>query len=349
MVAGLVKRIARRAVATVAVGTRLWPIVGQGQAVVLRYHRVCGSKDGPVPLAVTPEEFDAQLAFLKARCEVVSPRTVAEAVAEARALPPNAVAITFDDGYEDNFSVAFPLLRKHGLTACFFLSAGWIESTKVLWWDRLHEYVREAAREGCEPVGHERLPKPVAAAIASANLADPAGAATLEHELVAALRGLNVPPTELDALVERVAEVLGAGEPDFERYQPMNWFQAQLLHDGGMEIGSHTMSHARLTTLPVEEAHVELEQSRTLLGEKLGGTVDLLAYPAGDHNRDVIDLAIEAGYEAAFTTESGAVRAGDDPLALRRIGVWSGGYRGAFGGFSAAVFGLQIGRLARRT
>jgi len=342
------KHLARQAVASVAMGTRLWPIVEAGRAVVLRYHRVGGSKGEPLPLAVTPEEFDAQLAFLKERCEVVTARTVAEAIVEERVLPPNAVAITFDDGYEDNFSIAFPILRKHGLTACFFLTAGWIETSRVLWWDRLREYLREAARERYEPVGHEKLPKPVAHAIAGANLLHPLGVVALERELVAALRGLNRPPDELEALVERIAEAYGCGEVDPEPYLPMNWFQAELLRDGGMEIGSHTMSHVRLTTVAADAAYQELEQSKRLLEEKLGTAIDLLAYPAGDHNRDVMDLAAEAGYEAAFITEAGSCRHGDDPLALRRIGVSSGGYRGALSDFSAAVFGLQIGRLGRQ-
>lgn len=342
------KRLARQAVAAMAVGTKLWPIVGQGQAVVLRYHRVCGSAAEPVPLAVTPEEFEAQLVFLKERCEVVSPRAVAESVIEERVLPPNAVAITFDDGYEDNFSVAFPLLKKHGLVAGFFITAGWVESMRVLWWDRLHDYVRTAAREGIEPVGYERLPRSVGAAIASANLADPVAATALHRELVAALRGLDLPTDEVDALVERIAVVLGIGEPAAEPYLPMNWFQVQILREGGMEIGSHTVSHARLTTVPADDAYAELERSKQVLEAKLGEPVNLLAYPAGAHNRDVMDLAAEAGYRAAFTTEVGPVRPGDDGFALRRIGVWSGGYRGAVSDFSAPVFGLQIGRLARR-
>ena len=343
------KLVARQAVATVAMGARLRSIVGAGQAVVLRYHRVGGSAEHPVPLAVTPEEFEAQLRFLRARCQVVSPRVVAECIAEERPLPPNAVAITFDDGYEDNFSIAFPLLKKYGLPAGFFVTAGWIEEKKMTWWDKLHEYVRQAADERSEPVGHETLPKPVAAALASADLAAPEGPSTLEHELVAALRGLNRPVAELDALVEQIAAVLGAGEPDPTPYQPMNWMQVRLLREGGMDVGSHTISHARLSTLPVEQALEELEQSRKAIEEQLGETVDLLAYPAGDHNQDVMDLAAEAGYEGAFTTIAGSVRPGDDAFALRRVGVWSGGYRGVFGKhFSPAVFGLQISRLARR-
>ena len=342
------KRFARQAVASVAMGSHLWPIVETGSAVVLRYHRVAGSADDPVPLAVTPEEFDAQLAFLAERCTVVTAGTVAEAVIEERPLPPQAVAITFDDGYEDNFSAAFPLLKKHGLPATFFVTAGWVESARVLWWDRLHEYVRRAAAEGAEPMGYDDLPPSVARVLATARLAEPAGPATVEHELVAAIRGLSLPPSDVETLVECIAEALGADEIDPEPYLPMNWFQVQILHEGGMEMGSHTMSHARLATVPAEQAFEELAQSRRLLEERLDAEIGLLAYPAGNHDQDVMDLAAEAGYEAAYTTETGAVRLGDPPLALKRIGVWSGGYRGASSYFSPDVFGLQIGRLARR-
>jgi peptidoglycan/xylan/chitin deacetylase (PgdA/CDA1 family) len=128
----------------------------------------------------------------------------------------------------------------------------------------------------------------------------------------------------------------------------MNWEQARLLREGGMDIGSHAMTHACLASVPAERAYDELERSKKTIEEKLGEPVTLLAYPAGEHNQDVADLAAEAGYKAAFTTVTGSVRAGDAAFALRRIGVWSGGYDGVTGGFSAAVFGLQIGRLARR-
>jgi len=342
------KNMARQAVAALAVGTRLWPVVGTGRAVVLRYHRVAGTDAEPLPLAVTLREFEGQLRFLRSHCQPTAAREIAQAVTEGQPLPPGAVAITFDDGYEDNFSVALPLLKKHGMSATFFLTTGWIESERMLWWDRVHEHVRQAAREGIAPTGHETLPQPVAAALASANLRSPAGPATLEHELVAALRSLQLPPEGLDPLIERIAECLGTDEPDPAQYRPMNWLQVRLLRQSGMDIGSHTVSHARLGSVPAERAHDELAESRKKLEKELGEKIDLLAYPAGDHNEDVTELAVEAGYEAAFTTETGPVRQGNDPFALRRIGVWGGGYAGATGRFSAQVFGLQIGRLARR-
>jgi peptidoglycan/xylan/chitin deacetylase (PgdA/CDA1 family) len=333
-------------------------MVPKGRALVLRYHRIlqCGIRNAErgtggqsaIPLALPADEFDAQLAFLASHCQVVAGSQIAQAAAEGHDLPPDAVAITFDDGYEDNCSQALPLLQHHGLRATFFVTAGWVGTEKVLWWDRLHDYIRQAAELGARPMDYQDLPKPLAAALAGADLRSPAGAAQLEHALAAALGSLPLQPEETDNLVERVAAALGADVADPEPYRPMSWDQVRQLHAAGMEIGSHTMRHARLAHVPVERVFEDLEQSKQTIEREVGAPVSLLAYPAGSHNQDVVDLAVEAGYQAAFTTDGGSVAPGDDPFRLRRIGVWAGGYAGPSSRFSPSVFGLQLGRLGRR-
>ncbi len=342
--ADFLKRAARQAAACLAMRSRLWPIVPKGCALVLRYHRI--SERG-APLSVSAEEFDGQLALLKSRCQVATAGEIAAAVAAGKPLPVDAVAITFDDGYEDNRSLALPVLVRHGLRATFFVTAGWIGTEKVLWWDRLHDYVRQAAELGARPVDYEDLPKPLVAALAAANLMAVGGPARLERALVKALGEMPLTPEATDLLVERIAAALGADVAAPGPYRPMSWDQVRELHAAGMEIGSHTMSHGRLAHVPAERAYAELEQSKQAIEKELGASVSLLAYPAGSHSQDVVDLAQEAGYAAAFTTVSGAVRLGADPFRLNRVGVWAGGYRGLLSPFSPSVFGLQLGRLAR--
>ncbi len=347
--ADVLKLAARQAAASLAMRSRLWPMVPKGRALILRYHRISERGRKPeVPLALPADEFDAQLAFLASRYQVVAAGQIAQVAAEGHALPPDAVAITFDDGYEDNYSQAIPLLQRHGLRATFFIAAGWIGTENVLWWDRLHDYIRQAAELGARPLDYQGLPQPLVAALDAADLRTPAGAARLEHALVAALGSLPSPPEETDNLVERIAAALGADVADPEPYRPMSWDQVRELHQAGMEIGSHTMSHARLAHVPAERVFADLEQSKQTIERELSAPVSLLAYPAGSYNQDVVDLVVEAGYQAAFTTESGPVAPGDDPFRLRRIGVWAGGYCGVFSAFSPSVFGLQLGRLARR-
>jgi len=349
-VADTLKRLARSTVAALAVGSRLWRPVPQGAAVVLRYHRVGAN----FPLSVTAEEFEGQLRFLRSRCRVVPAGELVTCLREGKPLPPRAVAITFDDGYEDNFTQAVPLLQRYCLPATFFVTTGWIDTEKVLWWDRLHDYVEQGARQGARAVGIDELPGALAehlGPLATWHEGRPWPARlapALEAKLSRAIRSLGLAPEETDDLVERIGSTLGADEADPERYRPMTWDQVRSLHALGMEIGSHTVAHALLARVKPERAHRELVESKKRLQAELGAPVALFAYPAGDHNEDAIELVAEAGYQGAFTTTSGPVRAGDNPLTLRRIGVWHRGYRGVLAGFSACVFGLQIGRLARR-
>src|SRR5690606_6002950 len=106
------------------------------RAAVLMYHRVAHDPLDPWRLCVRPEHFDAQLARLRSRRRVVPLRQL---VAEhrARRLPHGTVAITFDDGYADNATRAVPLLRRHGLPATCFLTAGAIGAGREFWWDEL--------------------------------------------------------------------------------------------------------------------------------------------------------------------------------------------------------------------
>ncbi len=342
------KRLIRHAAAALLVGGRLWPVVPRGRAVLLRYHRIGGTPDEPVPLGVSLEEFDAQLRFLRHRCHVLSPGELVDAVIAGESFPPNAVAITFDDGYEDNATAALPLLRRHGLTAAFFLTAGWVGTDRAMWWDLLHETVLHATRQGAD--GIERLRELDVSRRLPGDAADlrRLGSADLERALVDSLRRGSGEPRAIEQRIGELARQVGLPDGTGGGCGPMAWDQAHELHQAGMAIGSHTMSHARLAKLPQDRVRAELAESKAVIEEHLGDAVDLLAYPAGSHSAEVAAAASEAGYRAAFTTEAGSVTAGADPLALPRVGVWGSGYRGTFSAFSPGVFGLQVGRLARR-
>ncbi len=351
MVGGaMIKRAVEQAIAGLAVGTRLRPVVRKSEAVVLRYCRVASAETTDLPRAVPEAEFAAQLRFLARRCRVLPLHEIARAVANGEDLPRGAVAITFDGGYEDNCSAAFPLLKEHGLTATFFIAAGWVESHDVLWWDRIHDYVRQTFAQGAAPSGYDVLPRPVAQVFAQSGPPGPAAAQHLEDELVTAVSALNLSPENTDDLVKSVGKALGAGAALGKRYDPMNWEQVAVLRDGGMTIGSHAMSDARLTAVNVDRAFEELSFSKKTLERKLGIGVDMVAYPEGSHNLDVADLAKEAGYRAAFTSEPGSVRPGDGRFALRRIDVagLSADCHGLRGSFSPWVFGRRLRQMARR-
>jgi len=99
------------------------------------------------------------------------------------------------------------------------------------------------------------------------------------------------------------------------------WEEIRALAAAGVAIGSHTRHHRRLTQLSPAEREVELIGSLAELREHVPGAAAVIAYPNGDHDETVCQAALEAGYEAAFTTEKGRNGAGTDPYCLRRVSV----------------------------
>lgn len=102
-------------------------------------------------------------------------------------------------------------------------------------------------------------------------------------------------------------------EPLMEPGQVREWMAA------GHEIGSHTLTHPRLTRIPPEKAREEIVSSRKKLEDLFGARVDHFCYPWGDWNPAVRDLVIEAGYKTACTTDLGVNTAGTSPFELRRF------------------------------
>jgi hypothetical protein len=98
--------------------------------VVLNYHRIGDPREDPYDSGVfsaTPAEFDQQLSALRHAGVLVSPQAALAFVEgrETDSPPCYRVLITFDDGYLDNYQLAFPVLRSHGAEAVFFCAPGW--------------------------------------------------------------------------------------------------------------------------------------------------------------------------------------------------------------------------------
>lgn len=89
--------------------------------------------------------------------------------------------------------------------------------------------------------------------------------------------------------------------------------------DGGMDIGSHTRTHAKLTELADAEAQDQIIRSKTELEQAIGCEVRHFCYPYGWHRPEHQRMARQAGYASATTTQRGRVRPGDDPYTLKRI------------------------------
>ena len=154
------KRLPRRliwgaaALALLAVMTYPLGMPGDGIAV-LTYHHVGHSKDW---LYVSPDEFDSQLKFLQTSgFHILSVAEAADILAGKGKMPRQAVVITFDDGYEDNYLAALPVLEKNGVKATFFVVTGKMGQPGYLTWDQVREMKRRGMEIGSHTVNHYTL------------------------------------------------------------------------------------------------------------------------------------------------------------------------------------------------
>ena len=99
----------------------------------------------------------------------------------------------------------------------------------------------------------------------------------------------------------------------------VGWGDLDEMRRAGMEIGSHTVTHANLAAIPPDEATRELRESKKLLEDRLGVRVKFLSLPGGYHSATLTAAAIEAGYEAICGSAFGYSRYGADRYALKRF------------------------------
>ena len=127
---------------------------------VLTYHRVVPWAHKHGPLLVSPESFRRQMSFFQRNhYHVLSLREAAPYIASSRFPPPRSVVITFDDGYDDNFIYAFPILKKYGFPATIFMVAGEVGKPNFLNWEQLREMTYHGIAIGSHTITHCYLPR----------------------------------------------------------------------------------------------------------------------------------------------------------------------------------------------
>ena len=224
--------------------------------------------------------------------------------------PERAVAITFDDGYRDNYDYAFPILKKYQLPATIFLATGAIETGNLIWHDRVFDAFRfaTASRVRLE----DRSVPELALETAQAR----------EKSLVIALAtAKRLYGDQRRKFVDDIESKLRPSSPAEVAPRMLTWEQVREMHRAGIEFGSHTVSHTILSCIPRSDMKRELKDSKNELSERLGTPVVSFAYPNGkaaDYNDEAKAVLRECGYSCAVTCCSGFNHASSDVFELKR-------------------------------
>jgi len=288
-------------------------------AMVLRYHSV---NDAPGwagdyiqrSLTVAPAVFDRQMCFLKERFTVVGIDEIAERIEAGSRVDRRMAAVTFDDGYEDNYRNALPILRKHGLTAAFYVTSGAVGDADVLWTVRLRLAVRRCSLDALSIQAVGGRPLDVSSDEA-------------KESAIKLLTGIvkRSRPAEADAVLAQVIEACGAEHARPDRRVIMDEREIREMRGAGMTVGAHTVNHYNLTCLEPDDVAREIRESRAFLEDVVGESVVHMAYPDGRTGRHfdggVARAAKEQGLRSAVTSIAGPASSAYSVFSIPRLGV----------------------------
>jgi peptidoglycan/xylan/chitin deacetylase (PgdA/CDA1 family) len=227
------------------------------------------------------------------------------------------LAVTFDDGWCDNATEAYPSARQYHAPIAIFIVPEKTGTTLPFWPERTAATMDRTAKDGS------------------------ARNALYIERAIEALKEL--PASERERRIGQMAgtsDVLHAGA-SVDR--TMTWQQIQELQSGGVTFGSHTGTHEILTTIPAAQADKEIVSSRELIQEKLKVPCSLFSYPNGDCSAQVRELVAAAGYKFAFLNQDPGVWTRDcDPLLIPRVNVCEYHLVDAKGNFSPLIFNYAV-------
>lgn len=302
--------------------------------LVLMYHRVADVTIDPWNLSVDPGRFDSQLSYLREKLEPVPLSEIQKPSFSGRP----KVAITFDDGYHDNFECAFPLLKKHGIPATFFVVGGTIGHHREFWWDELEQLILST---------HD-LPQRIFLKSSGGNFACQLGSAThyskaqqqidgeiqvsdapkgtrlhLFHELWEFLCGLT--HDERERQLVALWSWSGRKRLDRNSYRPMNPSEIRALDQSPlMDIGAHTMTHPRLPSLASDDKKEEILEGARQIRSLTGEMPTAFSYPFGQWDTESLEI-VKNFFDHAVVTRPKCVTSDTPRHRLNRFAVqnWS--------------------------
>jgi len=274
----------------------------KGLAAILMLHRVLPDADFHAlafqqMLAISESALDTFLGFCTAHFVLLQLDDFLQLDEPARHAA-RFLCLTFDDGWQDNYHHALPLLEKHEAPASLYLSTGFMDTDQRFWWQALGE-MHGAARDS------QALARRWESLLSTYGVFRTDLDADHLIELVKAL-----PQDTLDTLMQEAACIF----PEKQAGHGLSWSQVREMSASGLvRFGSHGISHRRLVLLDAITARQEIVASREELMSQTGCAFNnIFCYPNGDRSTEHAALVAEAGYAAALTTEAGFAHA--DPV-----------------------------------
>jgi peptidoglycan/xylan/chitin deacetylase (PgdA/CDA1 family) len=313
---GIVKRVLQWGAAQAA--PIIWDLRRTPRLLVLMYHRVLplDSAERQIEqpgMFVSPSTLDMHLSVLRRYFELVHLNDWLQRVAAGEPTPRHACALTFDDGWRDNYDHAYPILTRHAAPATIFLVSTLIGTNTEFWPNRL-------ARLLSSPDRARALTHELTELLGPALPGNSTHGALSPKDLDLAIRlAKQATETEINRMLDEAQSMSAAAAP---KRSVLNEVELRMMGASGLiRYGSHTRTHYRCReTAPMDVLETEIRDSRPEISACVEQAVDLFCYPNGDTTPAAIDL-VSRYYEGAVTTQKGWYQSDSNRFLIPRIGV----------------------------
>jgi len=292
--------------------------LGQGQLSIFLFHGVTTTTDYQVRnytrKHISKESFHNFCQSFSRWGTAISLNDVLEIWESGSELPPNAFAITFDDGFANNHTIACPILADFKLPATFYVTTGFLDSHTPSWIDAIEIALEKTT---CQEVNLD-----VVGGVVSIR------SSSEKQQLLNAIRHRIKSSSNVDPLSFSYETCLSLGvdvfshlDPDLDRKLTSSEVAA-IASDPLFEVGGHSHTHRILSFLDMEELQLEVSRSLDILTPLLVKAVIHYSYPEGQpdsYNESVISLLKQNGIEICPTAIHGTNYIGDDLFSLKRI------------------------------
>ncbi|MGD9972532.1 MAG: tetratricopeptide repeat protein [Desulfatirhabdiaceae bacterium] len=276
----------------------------RNKLIVLNYHRIQPDDpgfrtcfdDGVYNLNAT--EFERQIRWLKRNTLILSESRLLNHFKDGdRSFPDTSrpcVVITFDDGYKDNYTLAYPILKAHDVPAILFVASQMIDKRRLAWWDTIAYLIKKCTKPVIRYDGREFILE------------------TQRSQAIAHFQEIMKQTAfeQTKYLVSELSEHCEVDLPDAELQDQeiLTWNEIREMANNQIAIGSHTHTHRVLSTIDAGAQKEEMILSKLIIEQNVGQPVFSISYPVGEQRfitRETAKIAAECGYFLGFTTNTG--------------------------------------------
>ena len=280
---------------------------------IIPYHMVVDKPNGFYP-EISIHDFERQVAQLSKNYNVISLDEIVERVTRRESLR-RCVAITFDDGFKDNYENAYPILKKHKIPATIFLTTGYVENGTAPWFIKLRYIFMKTEKAHFQlRANDEIISLPMR---------------TRKEKFVASERAMVCLKNSADEkrllVLDKLCKQLGVNEFDGLNNLMLNWNQIKEMSESSILFGAHTVNHPILTRISIDAVEKEIRQSKEEINARIEKPVTAFAYPFGkktEYSNKIFELLRKFGFRCSVTSEYGANNLYTNLFELRRSLPW---------------------------